>query len=109
MMKKMFVVIVLMLASPQGFAASAWVEIEVTVLRASVDSNHVFVFFEPLEPGEDPSNCGDLDYASFPTTNDWKVVHSTVLAALLADKTLTVKFDGCQGTRPVITSVEIQK
>jgi len=109
MMKKMILIFTLVLAPQQAFASSAWVEVNLTALRASVDGGNAFVYFEELEPGVDPNNCGDLSYASFATSADWQIVHSTVLAALLADKSLFVKFDGCQGSRPTISSVEIHK
>jgi len=109
MMNKLMLIFGLMLIPLQGYAASAWVEINLTAIRTGISSGNHFVYFDPIDANTDPNNCGLLNEASYPTSGDFKVVHATALAALLADKTLIVKFSGCNGSRPEISFVEIQK
>lgn len=109
MMKKLMLIFGLMSIPLQCYAASAWVEINLTAIRAGINSGNHILYFDPLDANSDPNNCGILNEASYPTSNDFKVVHAMVLAALLADKPLIVRFDGCRGSRPEIGFVEIHK
>ena len=109
MMKKLMLVFGLMLLPLQSYAASAWVEISLTAIRTGISSGSHLVYFDPIDDSSDPNNCGLLNEASYPTSGDFKVVHAVLLAALLADKSLIVKFSACNGSRPEISSVQIQK
>ncbi len=107
MMKNFMLIFGLTVFPVQVIAESAWVEINITSIRAGIDANSHYLVFDPITT--DPNNCGSTTEASYPTSSDWKIIHATILAALLADKPLKVKFDACKGTRPEISAVEIFK
>ena len=108
-MKKIVCFIASILISSPGFATTGWAEINITALRAGIGSSYHYVYFDALDPGLDPNGCGKTSEAVYPTTGEWKILHSMALAALLANKPLRVRFDGCHSGRPTIDIIEVHK
>jgi len=97
----------LMLLSSVSYAAAKWGSADLFSIRSFTTQTENYVMVRNFSNPEACSNPNMMVILRDDSSN-WKMLHSDLLAALMADKKVKIRVNGCyKGAHPIIDGVEI--